>query len=102
MKTKEELFKKYSINETHKKWEAKDSLMSVELYRIMHGGSLPPEDDKTVDWVTDFLDAFNQSVKFRNKIMQRLDWGSLYLTAKRMTYMLSEEILKTLNYKSEE
>jgi len=30
--------------------------MSVEVYRIMHNGNLPSQDDLSVMWVCDFLD----------------------------------------------
>ena len=33
---KQELFDKYSIDESHNVWESIDSLMSVEGYRVMH------------------------------------------------------------------
>jgi len=91
--TKEQLFKKYSIDESHNKWESIDSWMSVELYRVMHDGNLPPEGDTSVKWITEFLDK-TKDVKFFAKMRQRKpdDFGSLYLTAKRMVYSLAEQI----------
>ncbi len=95
--TKEELFKKYSINESHNKWEAIDSLMSIEVYRIMHNGELPPPNDNSVKFITDFLDKQKDADWWTKNVMSRKDWGSLYLTAKRMVYMLSDEILSLEN-----
>jgi len=98
--TKEELFKKYNIEESHSKWDDKvDNWMSVEVFRLMHDGELPKQDDTSVMWVCDFLDKFRSDGRFKKKIMSRGDWGSLYLTAKRMVYSFSEEILKALKEK---
>ena len=93
--TKQELFKKYSIDETHNVWDNQiDNWMSVEVYRIMHGGKLPPENDSTTKWITDFLDKPKTDMKWWVKeVMSRKDWGSLFLTAKRMVYNLSDQIL---------
>jgi len=39
---KKELFKKYSINESHNVWDDSiDNWSSVEVYRVMHDGNLP-------------------------------------------------------------
>lgn len=95
--TKEELFKKYSIDESHNVWDERiDNWMSVEIYRVMHGGNLPPQDDTSINWVTKFLDRFNHDPEFMNKMMLRKegDWGSLYLTAKRMIYRHHQTILE--------
>lgn len=96
--TKEQLFKKYSIDKSHAKWDNQiDEWMSIEVYRIMHDGNLPPKDDMSTKWITDFLDKVNDP-DYRIKLMkERDDLGSLYLTAKRMVYSLSDEILKALN-----
>ncbi len=86
--TKEELFKKYSIDESHNVWELIDSMMSVEIYRIMHNGNLTPQGDTSIKWLLDFLDkAENDMPWWVKNVMGRKDWGSLYLTAKRMVYM---------------
>ena len=96
--TKEELFKKYSIDESHNVWESIDSLMSVEIYRIMHNGNLPPQDDLSTKWVLDFLDKSKNDMHWWVKnVMSRKDWGSLFLTAKRMVYTLSEPILQEVS-----
>jgi len=95
--TKEELFEKYKINESHNVWQPIDNWMSVEIYRIMHNGSLPPQDDTTTKWVLDFLDKADKDMPWWVKnVMCRKDWGSLFLTAKRMVYSLSESILKEI------
>lgn len=97
--TKEELFKKYSINESHKEWNIMiDNWMSVEVYRVMHNGKLPERDDKSVKWITDFLDKAQNDMKWWvANVMCREDWGSLFLTAKRMVYKLSDQILQSIN-----
>ena len=92
---KKQLFEKYSINETHNVWEATDNWMSVELYRVMHDGNLPPQNDTSVKWITEFLDKVKSDRKFFAKLRQRQpdDFGSLFLTAKRMVYSLADQII---------
>ena len=98
--TKKELFLKYSIDESHSAWEPLiDNWMSVEIYRIMRSGCLPPKNDKSTRWVTDFLDKKNDMKWWVQNVMSRNDWGSLYLTAKRMVYMLSDQLLENINAK---
>lgn len=97
--TKQELFNKYSIDESHNVWNNSiDNWMSVEIYRIMHDGNLPPQEpkDMTVSWITGFLDKQKDMKWWSKNIMCRPDWGSLYLTAKRLVYSMSDEILKEL------
>ena len=94
--TKKELFKKYNIDESHSEWDNSiDNWMSVELYRVMHNGNLPPQNDTSVKWITDFLDKVKSDMKFFAKLRQRQpdDFGSLFLTAKRMVYSLADEII---------
>lgn len=97
--TKEQLFEKYSVNESHNVWDNSiDNWMSVEIYRVMHDGNLPSQGDETTKWVIDFLgEAKKLSNFWRKEIMTRKDWGSLYLTSKRMVYRFSENILFELN-----
>lgn len=96
--TKEELFQKYSIDKRHNVWNSIDSWMSVEIYRIMHNGDLPPEGDTSTKWILDFLDkSENDREWWVKNVMSRSDWGSLFLSAKRMIYMLQEEILEAVN-----
>ena len=96
--TKDELFKKYSIDESHKVWDnGIDNFMSVEVYRLMHNGKLPPQNDLSVMWVCDFLDKKNDTVWWVKNVMSKPDWGSLYLTAKRMVYCYDDDILKSIN-----
>ena len=93
--TKEELFKKYSIDESHKEWNNQiDNWMSVEIYRIMHNGELPLKTDLSANWITDFLDK-TKDMNYMKQLMQRDEWGSLYLTAKRLVYKLSDQIIKS-------
>ena len=93
--TKKQLFKKYSINESHSKWDNQiDNWMSVEVYRLMHNGELPPPDDTSVGWVTDFLDKVKNDQGYAIKLMrERDDFGSLYLTAKRMVYSFADQLI---------
>jgi len=97
---REELFQKYSIDESHNKWDNSiDNWMSVEVYRIMHNGELPPKEDFSVMWICDFLDKQNDMKWWVKNVMSKPNWGSLYLTSKRMVYSLSEEILHEINNK---
>ena len=94
--TKQELFKKYNIDVTHSEWDNSiDNWMSVELYRVMHNGNLPSQNDDSVKWVTEFLDKVKSDIKFFAKLRQRQpdDFGSLFLTAKRMVYSLCDQII---------
>jgi len=94
--TKEELFKKYSIDESHAKWDNRiDNWMSVEVFRVMHDGKLPEEGDMSVKYITEFLDkCHDKNTDYGINLMkERKDFGSLYLTAKRMVYSLWEQIL---------
>ena len=94
--TKQELFKKYNIDESHSEWDNSiDNWMSVELYRVMHNGNLPPQNDTSVGWITEFLDKIKSDMKFFAKLRQRQpdDFGSLFLTAKRMVYSLCDQII---------
>lgn len=97
--TKEQLFEKYSIDEPHSEWNnGIDNWMSVEVYRVMHNGELPPPNDMSVLYIVEFLDKCHDNTGYGIKLMkEREDFGSLYLTAKRMIYSLCDEILKALN-----
>jgi hypothetical protein len=86
MTTREELFKKYHIDESHNKWDSEiDNWMSVEIYRLMNDGKLPDKKEASIKWVYDFLDKM-KSTEYVKELMNRKDWGSLYLTAKRLAY----------------
>jgi len=95
--TKEELFKKYSIDESHNTWDLQiDNWMSIEIYRVMHNGELPGSDDMSINWVKDFLDKQDDMQWWATNIMSRPDWGNLYLTAKRMLYKFADKLLETV------
>lgn len=95
--TKEELFKKYNIDESHNIWDDSiDNWYSVEIYRIMHDGNLPPGNDMSAKWVIDFLDNHYDMDWWVENVMSKPNWGSLYLTAKRMVYKLHEEIINQI------
>lgn len=101
--TKEELFKKYSIDKSHDVWDnGIDNWMSVEVYRIMHDGKLPPPDDLSVMWVCDFLDKKKDMKWWVKNVMSQPKWGSLYLTAKRMVYSFADQILEALEEKEKD
>lgn len=94
---KQELFEKYHVNETHNVWNTGiDSWISVEIFRIMHDGRLPTGTDLSLKYVLDFADKFKDA-KEAAKLHERDDFGSLYLTSKRMIYMFADDILKELN-----
>lgn len=93
--TKEELFEKYSINESHNVWDNDiDNWMSVDIYRITHDGKLPPSNDMSIKWVLDFIDEVKTNPA---KHIKNENFGSLYLTSKRIVYTLSEQILEEIN-----
>ena len=95
--TKEQLFAKYNIKETHNMWESHvDNWMSVEIYRLMHDGELPKPNDESAIWILHFLDKQDDMEWWAKNVMTRRDWGSLYLTAKRIIYRLAERILKEI------
>lgn len=95
--TKEELFKKYHINNSHAHWNNQiDAWVSVEIYRLMHEGNLPPDDDTSTKWITDFLDKTEDINWWSKNVMTRKDWGSLYLTAKRLCYHHYEQIIEEM------
>lgn len=37
----------------------------------MHNGNLPPQNDTSVKWITDFLDKVKSDMKFFAKLRQR-------------------------------
>lgn len=95
--TKKELFKKFSIDDTHMVWDYDvDNWMSVEVYRIMNDGNLPKEGNNCVKFVYDFLSKIHDVDWWGKNVMSRNDWGSLYLTAKRMAYKHADEYLNQL------
>lgn len=95
--TKEKLFKKYNIDETHKEWNNQiDNRISLEIFRIMHNGRLPNEKDASSKYMIDFADKI-RSAKGMIELRERVDFGNLYLTSKRLIYRFSEEILKEIN-----
>ncbi len=91
---REQLFKKYNINESHNVWDNRiDNWYSVELYRIMHNGNLPPHNDNgEVKWVLDFLDKKSDMKWWVDNVMSKDNGGSLYLTSKRMVYSLADKL----------
>lgn len=95
--TKQELFEKYSIDDSHNKWTPEiDNWASIEVYRIMHDGKLPKPENDSVKWIIDFLDKQNDMPWWVKNVMSKPRWGSLYLTSKRMVYRYCDQILKEL------
>lgn len=70
--------------------------MSVEIYRIMHNDKLPSIKNEPVKWIADFLDKKNDMDWWVKNVMSRSDWGALYLTAKRMVYKFSDQIINEM------
>lgn len=96
--TKQELFEKYEVNESHNVWQGADSFYSIELHRLMHDGELPKEGDKSLKWFVELSEKIRDTKWFiQNVINKREDWGSLFLTQKRMIYLLADDILKEIN-----
>ena len=91
---KQELLEKYHINEGHNVWEPHiDNWFSIEIYRQMHNGELPPPDDMSIAYVLEFIDKCADPKYFFS-----LDnCGSFYTTAHRMVYRYADEIVKELN-----
>lgn len=91
--TKNDLFKKYAINDSHNKWEIIDDRMSIDIYRLMHNGSLPSREDESVQWVTDFLDKKGSDIRWWvDNVLSLPHFGSLYITAKRMVYRFADQL----------
>ena len=96
-KTKQDLFEKYDINDSHAEWDDRiDNWISVEIFRLMHDGRLPETGDTSFKYITDFADKFNNG-KELVKLRERRDFGSLYLTTKRLIYTHWEGILSETN-----
>jgi hypothetical protein len=95
--TKEQLFEKYYVNETHAEWyDQIDNWISVEIFKIMHDGRLPVADDISLKYIIDFANKL-QDQKEVKSLRDRKDFGSLYLTTKRMIYRYIDPILLELN-----
>lgn len=94
--TKKQLFKLYRIENLtlFSHWTANDKHYSIELYRLMHDGALPKDGDTSFLHVLEFLDKASKDIVWLHSIE---DWGSLWLTAKRMVYKFSDMILEELN-----
>ena len=73
-----------------------DNWISVEVYRLMHDGKLPPRDDLSTKWIVAFLDKINDTEYGVELMNKRDDFGSLYITSKRMVYRHAEDILKEI------
>jgi len=92
---KEQLFKKYNVNESHNILDNKfDNWFSVEIFRIMHNGELPNQSqDTSLKYILGFADKI-RSPKGMIELRKREDFGSLYLTSKRLIYKFSEQLIK--------
>ena len=91
---KEELFKKYSINDSHNEWEPIiDNWNGVEIYKTIKG-NLPNSNDEDI---LEFIDQCEEDYSFTRKFT---NFGSMYLTAKRSVYRYSDEITMQLRTKT--
>lgn len=96
--TKEELFIKCNVNESHSDWDEKiDNWYSVEIFRIMHGGRLPTKEDTQIKFIFDFLEKRKDFDWWYDNVMMKDNWGSLFLTAKRLIYKHSDSIISEIN-----
>lgn len=94
MMNKKQLFEKYHISEGHKVWQPEiDNWYSVEIYRQMHNGELPPPDDMSIAYVLDFLDKTADPAYF----FSLPNPGSFFTTAHRMVYRYADQILEELS-----
>jgi len=89
--TEQQLIEKYHLTEEHGQWTPTDDWMSVEIFKIIHN-RLPNKRDQGFGFAIKFLDRMDKQ-QFRNTVMEREDWGSLYLTAKRMVYRHRHQII---------
>ena len=98
--TKEELFQKYNINKSHSVWdEVNDSWYSVEIYKLLHN-KLPNQsniNNEKITWILDFFNKKDDKEWWMKNVMIKPDWGSYYLTAKRMIYIYADYIIEELN-----
>jgi hypothetical protein len=93
---RQKLFEKYVIDETHEAWDpAIDNWMSVEIYKFVRG-ELPPPDDMDATFVCEFLDRRHDLEWWAKNVMTLPNWGSMFLTAKRMIYAHCDTILEQL------
>ena len=95
---REELFKKYHIDESHNIWEPPDEWYNVDVYLEM-GGDETQKNGECFKFVTDFLDKCRSDLKWamKLKVKDPLRFGSMYLTSKRMVYKYADKILDELN-----
>ena len=91
---KKELFEKYNINESHSVWDENiDNWIGVEIFRIMHDGRLPNQNDTSFKYMIDFAEKIRSPLGMI-ELRQRRDFGNLYLTSKRLIYRFADGILK--------
>ena len=95
--TKQELFNKYGIGESHKTSGSIEAYYSVEIYRIANDGKLPSSDEKSVLYIVKFLDKKSNFEWWAKNVMVRPDFGQLYFSAKRLMYMFADNIISEIN-----
>jgi hypothetical protein len=99
LETKQQLFNKYKVDESHSSWLQMDNFISVDLYRIMNNGNLP-ENDNNLLYVLEFLDNMADVIKAKEYMIKYPNyWGSYYMIAKKMIYRYHETILEQLKEK---
>lgn len=91
---KEDIFNKYSIDESHNEWDWNDSYSLREIYKIMNNGELPQQGWISINVIIDFLNKSIDDIEWwRSNVTVRDDWGHLYLVAKRLIYKNVDELL---------
>ena len=94
------LLKKYHLDESHGIWNSLvDNWLSVEVWRKVHNGELPPQDVTIEEAEEEALKtpmAFLDNKKLHKKMLKQdaLDFGRHYLTAKRMLYSAIQKIVE--------
>lgn len=89
---------KYNIAKVHKNWDVHiDDHFAIEIFRIMHNGNLPTENDVSYKWITDFLDKKKDMQWWCKNVMTRPDCGNIATTSKRLVYRFLDEIIKENN-----
>jgi hypothetical protein len=92
--TKEDIFLKYGINESHNVWDLEDTVSLCEIYKIMNNGNLPEQRWVSINVIVSFLNKSIDDIEWwKSNITVRDDWGYLYLVAKRLIYKNVDDLL---------
>ena len=91
---KEEIMKKYNLDKSHSVWQSHiDNWHSIEAFKEQTG-MLPNSDNAPDEMQTmmDFLD--NKDLQMKLLKERGIEFGSMYLSAKRLLYMCLNKELK--------